>query len=35
MEKEYISVENDLDNLANIINKEKKLKKRYKTIQSG
>ena len=29
MDKKFTSVENDLDNLTTIINKEKKLKKRY------
>ena len=35
MEKNFESVENDLDNLTSIINKEKKLKKRYFTLQGG
>ena len=35
MDKKFTSVENDLDNLTTIINKEKKLKKRYQTLQNG
>jgi len=35
MEKNFESVENDLDNLTSIINKERKLKKRYMTLSNG
>ena len=35
MEKNFESVENDLDNLTNIMTKEKKLRKRYQTLQNG
>ena len=35
MEKNFESVENDLHNLTSIITKEKKLRKRYQTLQSG